>query len=59
MKVPANSLITPIHDRMPAILENAEYRRWLGPEPDPHDLLRPFAADAMSIAAIGAKPSLV
>jgi putative SOS response-associated peptidase YedK len=25
--VPANSLIAPIHDRMPAIIENAEFRR--------------------------------
>jgi putative SOS response-associated peptidase YedK len=57
--VPANSLIAPIHDRMPAILENAEFRRWLGPETDPHDLLKPFAADAMSVAAIGKQPRLL
>jgi putative SOS response-associated peptidase YedK len=57
--VPANSLIAPINDRMPAILENAEFRRWLGPETDPHDLLKPFAAGAMSVAAIGKQPRLL
>jgi putative SOS response-associated peptidase YedK len=56
--VPANSLIAPIHDRMPAILENSEFRRWLGSEDDPHDLLKPFAPDAMSVTAIGKQPCL-
>jgi putative SOS response-associated peptidase YedK len=44
---------------MPAILENTEFRRWLGPEADPHDLLKPFAADAMSVAVIGKQPRLL
>jgi putative SOS response-associated peptidase YedK len=57
--VPANSLIATIHDRMPAILENAEFRRWLGPETDPHDLLKPFRADAMSVAATEKQPRLL
>jgi putative SOS response-associated peptidase YedK len=57
--VPANSLIAPIHDRMPAILENTEFRRWLGPESDPHDLLKPFAADTVSVADIGKQPRLL
>ena len=39
--VPSNELIARIHDRMPAILRPADYERWLGSEPDPHDLLIP------------------
>jgi putative SOS response-associated peptidase YedK len=57
--VPANSLIAPIHDRMPAILGNTGFRRWLGPESDPHHLLKPFAADTMSVATIGKQPRLL
>jgi hypothetical protein len=36
-----------IHDRMPAILATTEFERWLGDEPDPHDLLRPFPSEPM------------
>ena len=43
--VAANSAIAPIHDRMPAILRPEEYTRWLGPEDDPHDLLRPYPSE--------------
>ena len=35
--VPSNKLVGKIHDRMPAILEPAGYKRWLGL--DPHDYL--------------------
>jgi putative SOS response-associated peptidase YedK len=42
--VPANELVATIHDRMPAILHREDYDRWLGIEPDPHDVLRPFPA---------------
>ncbi len=38
----ANALVRPIHNRMPAILKPADFRRWLGPEEDPRDLLGPF-----------------
>ena len=37
--VPANELVGRIHNRMPAILEPSSYDRWLGLDPDPHDLL--------------------
>jgi putative SOS response-associated peptidase YedK len=43
--VAANALIAPIHDRMPAILENEEFRWWLAPQGDPYDLLRPYSGD--------------
>jgi putative SOS response-associated peptidase YedK len=43
--VEANELIAPIHDRMPAILRPEDYMRWLGPELDPRDLLRPYPSE--------------
>ena len=46
-----NSLMEPIHNRMPVILEPRDYDRWLEPgDParPPVDLLRPFPAEKMS-----------
>jgi putative SOS response-associated peptidase YedK len=40
-----NALVAPLHDRMPVILAPTDYDRWLGDEPDPADLIRPFAGD--------------
>jgi putative SOS response-associated peptidase YedK len=40
-------MIAEIHDRMPLIIAPADYERWLGDEPDPHDLMRPFPAEPM------------
>jgi putative SOS response-associated peptidase YedK len=45
--VPSNELVGQIHDRMPAILEPAGYDRWLGLEPDPHDLLITYPSEPM------------
>jgi putative SOS response-associated peptidase YedK len=45
--VPANELVAQIHDRMPLILPKSAYERWLGREPDLHDLLTPFATELM------------
>ena len=45
----SNELIARIHDRMPAILQPADYSRWLGTEPDPRDLLAPFPSDLMTM----------
>jgi putative SOS response-associated peptidase YedK len=42
--VPANELVGTIHDRMPAVIPAAQHARWLGAEPNPRDLLRPFPA---------------
>ena len=47
--VPSNELIARIRDRMPAILRPADYERWLGSEPDPHDLLITFASEPMKM----------
>jgi putative SOS response-associated peptidase YedK len=47
LTVPANELVATIHDRMPAILRPADYDRWLGSEPDVHDLLISFPSESM------------
>lgn len=54
--VPANKLIAPIHDRMPAILHKHDFQRWLGPEDDPRDLLIPCADDDLAVSPPSAKP---
>lgn len=44
----ANGLMTPIHDRMPVILEPADWALWLGEaDGDPVDLLHPPAEDVL------------
>jgi putative SOS response-associated peptidase YedK len=45
----ANALVAEIHDHMPAILRPQDYDCWLGPEPDPRDLLGPFPPELMII----------
>ena len=40
---------------MTAILAPGEYVRWLGDEPDPRDLMRPFPADLMRMWAISTR----
>ena len=47
--VPANSLVSRIHDRMPAILGPDEFDRWLGEEVNPRDLMRPFDSDLITM----------
>jgi len=46
---PANSFVGEIHDRMPVIIAPDDYRRWLGEEEDPGDLLRPYPAEKMTM----------
>jgi putative SOS response-associated peptidase YedK len=46
--VEANSLVATVGDRMPAILRRGDYGRWLGPEEDPRELLRPYPAKEMA-----------
>jgi putative SOS response-associated peptidase YedK len=48
---PANDLVGAIHDRMPAIIPIEHHARWLGTEPDPRDLLRPFSGRSHENAA--------
>src|SRR3954471_21321567 len=47
--VRANSLVSRIHDRMPAILAPDEFEGWLGEEANPRDLMRPFEPDLMTM----------
>jgi putative SOS response-associated peptidase YedK len=53
--VPSNELVGQIHNRMPAILKPESYERWLGLEPDPHDLLISYPADAMTMWPISTR----
>jgi putative SOS response-associated peptidase YedK len=51
--VPANELVATIHDRMPAILPNEVFPRWLSPdEEDPRDLLCPFPSELLVISPV-------
>lgn len=57
---PANEVVAAIHDRMPVILPAAGYERWLAcVEPDPRDLLVPYAADRMAIWPISTRVNVV
>ena len=50
-----NALMTPIHNRMPAMLDDAEYDDWLDPEADPmalHALLRPREWPEMTVRPV-------
>jgi putative SOS response-associated peptidase YedK len=51
----ANELLAGIHERMPLILRREDFDRWLGIEPDPNDVLRPFPADAMTMWPISTR----
>ncbi len=45
-----NELLAPLHDRMPLIIAERDYQRWLepgDPQRPPVDLLRPFDSDLM------------
>jgi putative SOS response-associated peptidase YedK len=55
----ANELVTPIHDRMPVILPESDYDRWLDPSVNRPELLmgllRPYPAEAMAAYPVGTK----
>jgi putative SOS response-associated peptidase YedK len=53
--VPSNNLVAQIHDRMPAILEPKSYGRWLGLEPDPHELLITYPSEPMMMWPISTR----
>lgn len=52
---PPNEMMATIHDRMPVILHRGDYDRWLSPEPDPDDLMRPFPAELMKMWPVDRK----
>jgi len=60
-----NELMKPIHDRMPVILDPADYGQWLDASPQSPEslqpLIRPFPADRMSaypVSTLVNKPSV-
>ena len=55
----ANSLVRPIHNRMPVILAPADYARWLSDEPDPRDLLKPYRSEPMTLWPISTRVNSV
>jgi putative SOS response-associated peptidase YedK len=52
-----NDLLRPIHDRMPVIIDPADYERWLAPEGAPTEplagLLKPYPAEPLAARAVG------
>jgi len=46
----ANDLLAPIHDRMPVVIAERDYDRWLDADDPATDLLQPFADDALQVA---------
>jgi putative SOS response-associated peptidase YedK len=46
----ANAAIAPLHDRMPVILRETDYARWLAPAAGTEALLAPIEADTLQIA---------
>jgi putative SOS response-associated peptidase YedK len=52
-----NDLLRPIHDRMPVIVDPADYERWLAPEGAPTEplagLLKPYPAEPLAARAVG------
>ncbi len=52
----ANELVGPINGRMPVIIANEDYDRWLDPEfHDKQELermMRPFPAEAMVVSPV-------
>ena len=51
----ANQLVAEIHDRMPVILAPSDYAGWLGEEPDPRGLMRPYPTDLMRMWPISTR----
>jgi putative SOS response-associated peptidase YedK len=50
-----NDMMAKIHHRMPVILAREDYERWLGDDPNPSDLLKPFPSDRMTMWKIDRK----
>ena len=51
-----NDVVQPMHDRMPVIIPERDYDRWLDVSDTqrlPMDLLRPFDADEMTAWKVG------
>ncbi|MGI8852704.1 MAG: SOS response-associated peptidase [Methyloceanibacter sp.] len=53
--VPSNELVGEVHNRMPAILDRKGYDRWIGLEPNPHDLLITYPSEPMTMWPISTR----
>ncbi len=53
--VRSNALVAQIHHQMPAILDPATYGRWLGPEPNPRELLFSYPPAPMTMWPISSR----
>jgi putative SOS response-associated peptidase YedK len=52
----ANALLSSLHDRMPVILPEQAFERWLSPiEPDPRDLLVPYPDGPMQLWPVSSR----
>ena len=40
---------------MPVILAPEDYARWIGEEPDPRDLMKPFPSELMTMGPISTR----
>jgi putative SOS response-associated peptidase YedK len=50
-----NELMAQLHDRMPLIIDPADYDRWLSADAPPLDLLKPYPAERMTTYEISTK----
>lgn len=50
-----NAMMSKIHNRMPVILRREDYNRWLGTEPEPTDLLKPYPSEMMKMWKVDKK----
>jgi putative SOS response-associated peptidase YedK len=51
----ANAVVQPVHDRMPVLLDQADFGPWLDPKAKLRDrkaLLRPYAGDDLEVVAV-------
>ena len=49
MTTRANNLLAPIHDRMPVVIRESDYDRWLNADDPATDLLEPLPVEAVQV----------
>ena len=53
--VPANEMVSAIHDRMTAILKPGDYDAWLAEDGNPTEMLRPYPSEPMTMWPISTR----
>ncbi|MBB2671401.1 UNVERIFIED_ORG: putative SOS response-associated peptidase YedK [Rhizobium esperanzae] len=56
---PSNEMISAVHNRMPVVLRPENYERWLSPDRDPRDLMKPFDAAKLMMWPIARRVTTV